>query len=150
MAKTCFGLRRESLAISLRSVVGISIAIVWLYGALLCQAQYQIDAWTAENGLRQNVTLNTCQTQDGYLWIATFDGLARFDGVRMVVFDRNNTAGILGNRFTSLYCRGNEFWASSEASGVTRYRDGRFTTYTTQQGLPSNDVAGVTGSDMGA
>ena len=99
-------------------------------------AQYQIDSWTTDNGLPQNVIRDVCQTPDGYLRLATMDGLVRFDGVRFVVFNRSNTPGILGNRFTSLYCgRGGEFWASTETSGVTRYRQGSFTTYTIQQGL---------------
>jgi len=113
-------------------------------------AQYHIDSWTTDNGLPQNVIRDVCQTPDGYLWLATMDGLVRFDGVRFVVFNRSNTPGILGNRFTSLYCgRGGEFWASTETSGVTRYRQGKFSTYTTQQGLLSNFVPEVTGDEAG-
>src|SRR5262249_32594129 len=37
----------------------------------------------------------------------------------------------------------------TETSGITRYRQGRFTTYTTQHGLPSSDVSGVTGDGTG-
>jgi ligand-binding sensor domain-containing protein len=99
-------------------------------------AEYHIDSWTTDNGLPQNVIRDVCQTPDGYLRLATMDGLVRFDGVHFAVFNRSNTPGILGNRFTSLYCgRDGEFWASTETSGVTRYRHGSFTTYTIQQGL---------------
>jgi len=113
-------------------------------------AQYHVDSWTTDNGLPQNVIQGICQTPEGYLWLATMDGLVRFDGVRFVVFNRGNTPGILGNRYNSLYCtRTGEFWAGTESSGVTRYRQGKFTTYTTQQGLPSNVVLGVTGDDTG-
>ena len=113
-------------------------------------AQYQIDSWTTENGLPQNVIQGVCQAPNGYLWLAAMDGLVRFDGVRFTVFNRSNTLGIAGNRFTSLYCtQSEEFWAGTETSGITRYRQGRFTTYTTQHGLPSNDVSGVAGDGTG-
>jgi signal transduction histidine kinase/sugar lactone lactonase YvrE len=113
-------------------------------------AEYQVDSWTTENGLPQNIVRDVCQTPDGYLWFATMDGLVRFDGVRFVVFNRSNTPGIAGNRFSSLYCSGGgEFWAGTESSGITRYQQGRFATYTTRQGLPSNEVLDVTGDDAG-
>ena len=113
-------------------------------------AEYHIDSWTTENGLPQNVIRDVCQTPDGYLWLATMDGLVRFDGIRFVVFNRSNTPGIIGNRFTSLYCSGGgEFWAGTESSGITRYRQGKFTTYTTRQGLSSNYVPGIVGDQAG-
>jgi ligand-binding sensor domain-containing protein/signal transduction histidine kinase len=113
-------------------------------------AQYHVDSWTTDNGLPQNVVRDACQTPDGYLWLATMDGLVRFDGVRFTVFNRSNTPGIDGNRYSSLYCTpGGEIWAGSEMSGVTRYRGGTFSTYNTQQGLPSDAVPAVTGDDTG-
>jgi ligand-binding sensor domain-containing protein len=55
-----------------------------------------------ENGLPQSIVKGMAQTPDGYLWIATLDGLARFDGVRFNVLNKNNTPGIASNRFTSM------------------------------------------------
>lgn len=62
---------------------------------------YQVDHWTTDNGLPQNTVTNIIQTRDGYLWLATFDGLARFDGVRFTVFNKSNTPGINSSRFFS-------------------------------------------------
>jgi ligand-binding sensor domain-containing protein len=45
-------------------------------------AQYRFDMWTTDNGLPQNSIINILQTSDGYLWMTTFDGLVRYDGVR--------------------------------------------------------------------
>src|ERR1700747_1168778 len=64
-------------------------------------AQYRLQAWTVDNGLPQNVIRGVAQTPDGYLWITTLDGLARFDGVRFTVFNKSNTSGISSNRFGS-------------------------------------------------
>src|ERR1700743_2206844 len=128
----------------LRFIFVVSTLVLFLFSAGPADAQYHVDSWTTENGLPQNIFTNVCQTKQGYLWLATLDGLVRFDGVRFVVFDRSNTPGISGNRFTSIYCTDDGFWAPSETSGVTRYHRGKFTTYTTQQGLPSDEVLGIT------
>ena len=66
-------------------------------------AQYSFDVWTAHNGLPQNIISGIGQTADGYLWLATCDGLVRFDGVRFTVFDKSNSPGIDSNLFESLY-----------------------------------------------
>src|SRR5918911_4901270 len=66
-------------------------------------AQYQFDAWNTDNGLPQNSVLSILQTQDGYLWLTTSDGLVRYDGVRFTVFNKGNTKGIKSNRFTTLF-----------------------------------------------
>ena len=111
---------------------------------------YHIDSWTTENGLPQNIVRDACQMPDGYLWLATMDGLVRFDGVRFAVFNRANTPGILSNRFTSLYCSANgELWAGTEISGVTRLRKGKFTTYTRRDGLPADFVWSAGADDAG-
>ena len=52
-------------------------------------AQHQFESWTTENGLPQNSVNDIVQTRDGYLWLATFGGLVRFDGIRFVIFDRS-------------------------------------------------------------
>jgi ligand-binding sensor domain-containing protein len=71
-------------------------------------AQYRFDQWTADNGLPQNSVRDIVQTRDGYLWLTTFDGLVRFDGVRFTVFNKSHSPGINSNRFNCLYegCQG--------------------------------------------
>jgi len=120
-----------------------------LQGIAPAKDQYRIDVWTADNGLPQNIIVGICQTPDSYLWLATLDGLARFDGVRFTVFDKSNSPGIESNRFTALACQNGDLWLSTEGSGVTRYRKGVFTTYTTQDGLPYNSVRALTGDASG-
>ena len=150
MAPTFVPARKVAHLLHLRLALHLCCVLAAVRSVSAAPAQYHIDSWTTENGLPQNIIRQVCQAPDGYLWLATMDGLVRFDGVRFVVFDRGNTPGILGNRFTSLYCTSSgEFWAGTESTGITRYRQGSFTTYTTQQGLPANDVSGVTGDDAG-
>jgi ligand-binding sensor domain-containing protein len=114
------------------------------------QAQYRFDHWTAETGLPQNIISAIHQTPDGYLWLATLDGLTRFDGVRFTVFNKSNTPGIRTNRFNCLYQdAGGDLWAGTEVGVVTRYHQGQFITYAIEQGLPKSNISGLTGDQQG-
>ena len=59
---------------------------------------YLIDTWEIDDGLPENSATAMVQTPDGYLWIGTREGLARFDGVRFTVFDVRTTPE-LGHNF---------------------------------------------------
>ena len=65
-------------------------------------SDYLIDAWTSDSGLPDSSVTSIAQTQDGYLWIGTADGLARFDGVRFETFDPINTPELKSARITKL------------------------------------------------
>ncbi len=105
------------------------------------EAQFVIDSWTTESGLPQNSVLSIQQTPDGYLWLTTFDGLVRFDGVRFTVFDKSNSPGLTSNRFVHLLAENDgALWACTESDGFVRYFGGQFQTFTVSDGLPSNRV----------
>jgi ligand-binding sensor domain-containing protein len=55
------------------------------------QEEYIHRSWSRSDGLPDNQVNDIQQTADGYLWLATPLGLARFDGRRFVVFDQKNT-----------------------------------------------------------
>lgn len=65
---------------------------LWAAGTGCARAQtWGHEAWGTEQGLPQNSVHAVAQTRDGYLWVATEGGLARFDGVGFTVFNRENT-----------------------------------------------------------
>lgn len=114
-------------------------------------AQYRFDVWTAESGLPQNIVRGIAQTPDGYLWVATLDGVARFDGVRFTVFNKSNTPGITSNRFNAMVDgRDGDLWLMNESGGLTRYHDGSFHTYTAEDGFPANSVRAITVDESGS
>src|SRR5258708_5026220 len=51
---------------------------------------YVSRVWRTQDGLPESRIRAIAQTPDGYLWIGTPGGLARFDGVRFVVYSRFN------------------------------------------------------------
>jgi signal transduction histidine kinase/ligand-binding sensor domain-containing protein len=112
-------------------------------------AQYGFEAWTVDNGLPENEIRGITQTPDGYVWIATFNGLARFDGVHLTLFNRE-TPGLLSNQFgTMLQGRNGDLWLDSVDRGVVRYHDGLFRAYGRQFGIPADIINGLTGDDHG-
>lgn len=76
------------------------------------------------DGLPQNSVTDILQAQDGYIWLTTYGGIVRFDGLDFVSFHSGNTDG-LGARFTSVaQSPDGTLWFGSEDRGLFRHRDG--------------------------
>src|SRR4029453_4457243 len=92
--------------------------------------QYGLDIWLTRDGLPQNSVKAIAQTRDGYLWLGTWGGLARFDGVRFTIFNRANPPGLRTSRITALAedAEGN-LWIGTAAGGLSRFRNGVFEAY---------------------
>lgn len=88
---------------------------------------YLLDVWTSENGLPDSSVTAIAQTPDGYLWIGTYNGLARFDGVRFVTFDPANTPELGHARTRKLFVdAGGTLWINTNDGSLTTCRDGKF------------------------
>lgn len=110
--------------------------------------QYVHDVWNSNDGLPQDSVNEVVQTPDGYIWSATQEGLVRFDGVRFTVFDANNTVGIGSFVFTLLAARDGTLWVGT-GGGLLAYRDGKFTRYSKQDGLPDVSVKNISEDSAG-
>ena len=88
------------------------------------------------------------QTHDGYLWVGTYDGLARFDGASFTVFDNNNTPEMSSSRVISLFeDREGNLWIGHETGELTRYRDGHFYAVKFNPGWDNRKISGI-GADQ--
>lgn len=102
---------------------------------------YQYNAWTMEEGLPLNSVLALTQTADGYLWLGTEMGLARFDGIAFELFNLENTPSITNNLITCLEVGPDGvLWIGTRGGGVMTYRQGKFESLSTEDGLLSNEV----------
>jgi ligand-binding sensor domain-containing protein/signal transduction histidine kinase len=97
--------------------------------------------WLSENGLPQNTVQAIAQTPDGYIWIGTQEGLARFDGVKFDNFDKQNTAALKSNDIRSLLAAHDGALWIATSFGLVRRQNGQFTTFTANEGLPDNNIA---------
>jgi ligand-binding sensor domain-containing protein/signal transduction histidine kinase len=97
-----------------------------------------IRAWNAQAGLPQNTVNAIAQTQNGYLWLATQEGLARFDGVRFTTFGLQD--GLPSVEVTAL-CEDHEgtLWIGTSA-GLCRHRNGQFEGMLMPERLANSDV----------
>jgi len=110
---------------------------------------YIARTWGTADGLPQNTVTSAVQTRDGYLWLGTFGGLARFDGQAFTVFNPDNTPGLASARIVVLHeDRRGALWIGTE-SGLTKYDGGRFTSYTTRDGLPHLNILSLLDDSRG-
>ena len=129
-----------------------ALILLTCIASLSCRAysQYRFTQWTADSGLPQSSVRGLEQTPDGYLWVATLNGLARFDGVRFQVFDKSNMPGIASNRFVGMVRgEGDDLWLASEDGNVIRQHGGSFHTLGEANGLRQRSVGAITGDGYG-
>ncbi|MEM6647355.1 MAG: two-component regulator propeller domain-containing protein, partial [Bacteroidota bacterium] len=65
-------------------------------------SQYVQDAWRVQDGLPQNTVRALAQTPDGYLWMGTDEGLARYNGTSFTTYDRTTTPELTDPRIAAL------------------------------------------------
>lgn len=82
---------RSTLA--LFTAVG-SVAPTMAVDAQRSTSRYAIRAWGKRDGLPGSWVSSIVPTRTGYLWLATPDGLVRFDGTRFTLFNRRNSPGL--------------------------------------------------------
>jgi len=101
---------------------------------------YSIQGWSTLHGLPSNKLRGVTQTRDGYIWIATSQGIARFDGSRFTSYTGDTHPELYGGGFyTVLEAPDGTLWFGGD-KGLFRWRDGHFDRFTTEQGLAHNYV----------
>jgi len=90
---------------------------------------FRMREWTLNDGLPVPLKA-VAQTPDGYLWITTFDGLVRFDGVRFTRYTTDNTPAFRSHDLLGLYVTDDgTLWTGGRDGWVYRLRDGTWTAY---------------------
>ncbi|HSR51097.1 MAG TPA: two-component regulator propeller domain-containing protein, partial [Acidobacteriota bacterium] len=102
--------------------------------------QYSWDLWHSEDGLPQDSVRTILQTSDGYLWLGTHEGLARFDGASFTTFNQQSESHLPSNSITSLCQSPNATLWIGTTGGLVEYRQEKFRSFGTEDGLSSNVV----------
>src|SRR5437660_80267 len=83
--------------------------------------------WTSANGLPQSKVQCVFQSTDGYLWVGTQDGMARFDGVRFHIMDPSFGINITSSGVNAFEedKRDHSLWIGT-TDGLLHWQDHRF------------------------
>ncbi len=89
---------------------------------------YAITNWNSYSGLPQNSVRAIEQSPDGYLWVGTDEGLAKFDGVEFETYDRTNTPCLSIDGIMALFYEkeSDTLWIGTDGGGIVWFRDGQF------------------------
>lgn len=102
--------------------------------------QYVRRVWQFEQGLPQNSVLAITQTDDGYLWVATQEGVARFDGVKFTVYSTATSPAFKSDRVTAVVKdEDGALWFGTD-HGLVRYAAGQFRAFGRPDGLPDDRI----------
>jgi signal transduction histidine kinase/ligand-binding sensor domain-containing protein len=104
-----------------------------------------------EDGLPEDSVTAIVQTDDGYLWMGTYSGLARFDGVRFTVFDSGNNPELASSRITCLFQdKAGILWMGHEAGELTRYdKNGHFQAEPVRVSWKGRKIFGIAADETG-
>jgi signal transduction histidine kinase/ligand-binding sensor domain-containing protein/DNA-binding response OmpR family regulator len=92
-------------------------------------SQYPLDNWQVQDGMPQSSGQAIARTADGYLWIGTQEGLARFDGVRFTVFVGGKDVDIPSKYISALFVdAGGRLWVGTR-SGIAVLEQGHFRSF---------------------
>ena len=106
--------------------------------------------YDADDGLPSTWIHDVLQTRDGYLWVGTHNGVARFDGMNFTTFDRGNTPQLPANDTRELYeSRDGTLWIGS-IGGLAQYRGGRPGSFELIEELKRNSIQAVFEDRSGA
>lgn len=103
--------------------------------------QYALKSWDKNAGLPSSAILTMLQTRDGFLWLGTYNGLVRFDGVTFTTYNSVNTPSFTHDGIWTLFeDRDGTLWIGTNGGGLLGYRGGIFTPYPANDRLSSNIV----------
>lgn len=109
---------------------------------------FTFQSWQSQQGLPQDYVRALAQTADGYLWVGTDDGVARFDGVRFVSFGLPEGMPT-GPVQTLLADRDGALWIGTAGNGLTRWQAGKAQTFSMADGLPSDSITALAEDGQG-
>ena len=110
---------------------------------------YTTRLWGTASGLPGSRVTDVIQSRDGYLWLGTRSGLARFDGVGFTVFDNSNTPEIRSPYVTCLFEDSEgTIWMGHDTGDLTCYRAGKFQAVPLKASWHREKIFGI-GADVG-
>lgn len=104
-----------------------------------------IAQWTANDGLSSNNITSVFQSNDGLLWVTSFNGFMHFDADRTELFDRSNLSFLSTDGFyIAIQDSKGKVWLGSQGSGIVMYDSGRYKPFTPSSGTTPLSIRTLT------
>lgn len=112
--------------------------------------RFIVRTWENDEGLPQNSVIAMRQTRDGYLWLGTLNGLARFDGQSFTVFDPETTPGLPAAPIVALFeDRPGNLWIGAESAGTFLQSGAALTPVDVGRGTRDSRVVSIGEDELG-
>jgi signal transduction histidine kinase/DNA-binding response OmpR family regulator/ligand-binding sensor domain-containing protein len=112
--------------------LSLGVLVVWLVPAALALdpvrhvKDYKLTEWLAADGLPYPAVRSLAQSGDGYLWVATRTGMARFDGLSFTIYNTTNLPMLASDEVTVVAAdRKGRLWIGT-MKALVRYENGAF------------------------
>ncbi len=108
-----------------------TLAFIWLGPGATAQNKPDYESISTAEGLSQGMVFDILQDKEGFIWVATKNGLNRYDGYSFKIFanDPYNAHSLSSNTIVKLFedSKG-RIWAATENAGVNIYdkQSGKF------------------------
>lgn len=132
---------------AIRAAVAILFCVAWAVASPVnppspwdSVPQFTVRTWSQAEGAPANRINGLIECSDGFLWIATYEGLVRFDGKTYRLLNERQHPGLLGGIFTIAEGEPGTLWMMTTGGVLLRLRDGTFTTWTRADGVSAEVV----------
>lgn len=122
------------------------VLLGFLFGLSIANAQqYQFQNYTVADGLPQSQVYDIIQDKDGYIWMATFAGLSRFDGSEFLSYHRDNSPLKSDVIFSITEASDGALWLGTIGNGLVRFdktqtSESAFTIYFSKPNMLGNKI----------
>ncbi|HKL87029.1 MAG TPA: two-component regulator propeller domain-containing protein, partial [Treponemataceae bacterium] len=105
--------------------------------------RHVMTVWTSREGLPSDTILDVAQDSFGYIWLASYDGLVRFDGETFTVMTPDE-GGFTGKSARVIkVAPDGTLWVGTNTAGLYAQKEGHFLHYGIEEGLPDLSVRSI-------
>lgn len=84
------------MQVCIKRILFFVVLLLIPWSARSVNADMRVEVYTTQDGLSHRIIFDMAQDDDGFLWIATWNGLCRYDGMRFDTFNRLDDGGVVG------------------------------------------------------
>ncbi|MCR4735166.1 MAG: hypothetical protein K5829_09205 [Treponema sp.] len=106
---------------------------------------YVVRSWTTADGLPGNTINRIIQSDDGYIYAGTYEGLVRFDGYDFTILKKTKDSGYCFSSARALFMDSKgRIWIGANDEGVNCISDDSIVCYDVHNGMPNNSIRAIT------